>query len=371
MHARHEAGNEQEGGRGKGAPLTSEIDASGLAPFAEGIDRLMSVEINGRGVAAGLFDAARAKAATPLAMGAARLLREALAAKGGVVFIATGFPISPFFLPEQDGLVGAASLARSLVLAYGAKPVLLVNEADEAAASASLIAAGLYCRSLDKVLELPVTAAVVPFPSDRNAAEKLAEDMIVRTAPRAFIAIERPGANEFGHYHSGGGLRLTDHCGYVDLLVPMLRERSIPTIAVGDGGNELGCDIIRKDVLRIVPNAARCTCPCEGTLVPTTPVDLLVMASISNWGAYAIEACLAALERRPELLHDGALDARIHEACAMAMANNGAPNLLDPGSDAVPLHVHAGFLDLAAWMVSSAALDAGRYYRKPRYPWLR
>jgi D-glutamate cyclase len=366
---KHEAGHES--GRGAGAALTNPSDASEFGPFAEGIDRLMSVEINGRGVAAGLFEAARAKAAGPLAMGAARLLREALAVNGGVVFIATGFPISPFFMPEQDGLIGAASLARSLVLAYGAKPVLLVNEADEAAASSSLVAAGLYCRSLDKALELPVTAAVVTFPSDPAAAEQLAGDLIERTAPRAFVAIERPGANEHGHYHSGGGLRLTDHCGRIDLLVPMLRARGISAIAIGDGGNELGCALIRDDVLRIVPNAARCACPCGGTLVPTTQVDLLVMASISNWGAYAIEACLAALERRPELLHNGALDGRIHDACAMAMANNGAPNLLDPGSDAVPLHIHAGFLDLAAWMVSAAALDAGRYYRKPRYPWLR
>jgi len=352
------------------APASQNVPSE-FGPFAEGIDRLMSVEINGRGVAIGLYEAARAKAAGPLAMGAAHLLRQALAANGAVVLIASGFPISPFFMPEQDGLIGAASLARSLVLAYGAKPVLLVNEADEAAASASLIAAGLYCRSLDKALELPVTAAVVRFPSDPDAAKRLAQDLIEQTAPRAFVAIERPGANEHGHYHSGGGLRLTDHCGRIDLLVPMLRAGGIPTIAIGDGGNELGCDVIREDVLRVVPNATRCVCPCEGTLVPTTAVDLLVMASISNWGAYAIEACLAALERRPELLHSGAVDARIHEACAMAMANNGAPNLLDPGSDAVPLHVHAGFLDMAAFMVSSAALDAGRYYRKPRYPWLR
>jgi hypothetical protein len=267
--------------------------------------------------------------------------------------------------------VGAASLARSLVLAYGAKPVLLVNEADVAATSAALIAAGLYCRSLEAALDLPVTAAVVAVPSDDAAAGRLAEELLARTRPRAFVAIERPGANERGHYHSGGGLRLTDHCGRVDLLVPILRERAVPTIAIGDGGNELGCEAIRDDVLRIVPNAARCACPCGGTLVPATRVDHLVMASISNWGAYAVEACLAAIEKRPELLHDGAVDARIHEACAMAMANNGAPNLLDPGSDAVPLNVHASFLELAAFMVASAALDAGRYYRRPRYPWLR
>ena len=83
MQAEHEAQGGHENGYGSGAALTSKDDASEFTPFAEGIDRLMSVEINGRGVAAGLFEAARAKAATPLAMGAARLLRESLAANGG------------------------------------------------------------------------------------------------------------------------------------------------------------------------------------------------------------------------------------------------------------------------------------------------
>jgi hypothetical protein len=65
MQAKHETPGGHENGYGSGAALTSKDDASEFTPFAEGIDRLMSVEINGRGVAAGLFEAARAKAATP------------------------------------------------------------------------------------------------------------------------------------------------------------------------------------------------------------------------------------------------------------------------------------------------------------------
>jgi hypothetical protein len=246
----------------------------------------------------------------------------------------------------------------------------VVNPIDVEAIRASVIAAGLYCRELEHAMSLPVTAAVVPFTTDPEAADREASALIERIKPRAFVTIERPGANEHGHYHSGGGLRLTDHCGQVDRMVPLLRAQGVPTIAIGDGGNELGCDVIREDVLRVVPNAAKCLCPCEGTLVPTAPIDLLLIASISNWGAYAIEACLAALERRTEILHSPQIDQRIHEACAR-FANNGAQNLLDPGSDCVPMPVHASFLEIALQMVNAAALDAGRYYRRPRYPWLR
>ncbi len=346
-------------------------DPFALTAFAEGIDRLMSVEMNGRGVAAALQDAARRHAGTPLAMSAAERLRDAHACSGGVALIATGFPISPFFTPEQDGIVGAASLARALVLAYGVKPILLVNPADVTATEAALIGAGLYCQQPERALQQPATASVIAIPTDLTAARELAPQLLDHLAPRSFIAIERPGANEFGHYHSGGGLRLTDHCGKVDVMLPLLRGRGIPSIAIGDGGNELGCAAIHDSVVALVPGAARCNCPCGGTLVPSEPVDLLLIASISNWGAYGIEACLAALERRPEILHTPAVDARIHDACARAQANNGAQNLLDPGSDCVPLPVHGAFLEMAAWMVNAAALDAGRYYRRPRYPWLR
>jgi hypothetical protein len=354
--------------------MLSDVQPAGtstLAAFAEGIDRLMSVEMNGRGVAATLHNAARHHAGAPLAMEAAECLRDAHAELGDVALIATGFPISPFFTPEQDGIVGAASLARSLVLAYGARPVLLVNPADVGAMEAALIGAGLYCQPLERALQLPVTAAVIAFPTDLAAAQALAPQLLDQLAPRSFVAIERPGANEFGHYHSGGGLRLTDHCAKIDVLLPLLRARGVPSLAIGDGGNELGCAAIHDSVVAQVPGAARCNCPCGGTLVPGEPVDLLLIAAISNWGAYAIEACLAAIERRPELLHTPAIDARIHEACARAQANNGAQNLLDPGSDCVPVPVHGAFLEMAAWMVNAAALDAGRYYRRPRYPWLR
>ncbi len=347
-----------------------EILVDDLRSFSEGVDRLVSVEVTGRGVAEQLQTAARALAGAPLAMGAASLLKGALAERGCAVFIATGFPIHPYYLPEQDGIVGAASLARALVLAYGAHPILVVNPADEEAASRALVAASLYSRSVEAALDLPATAAVVPFPVDSEHASKVAADLCDRAHPAAMVAIERPGANENGDYHSGGGLRLTDHCGKVEALLPLLKAAKIPTIAIGDGGNELGCSGIRDAVIEKVPGAARCSCPCQGSLVPVAEIDWLVIASVSNWGSYGIEACLAALERMPELLHTPETDRRIHEACAAAMANNGAPNLLEPGSDAIPLHVHGAILEILDWMVRAAALDAGRYYRRPRYPWL-
>lgn len=341
-----------------------------LGKFAESVDQLCGIEMTGRGVVGGLYRAARAAQGEPLAMKAARLLKGAVRGPGDVVFIATGLPTYSWFLSEQDGPVGAATLARALVLAYGVKPVILTNPGDVDICRAALVAAGLYCLPLERAMRLPTTATVFPMPVDPEEAAIAAAQLCQRTEPRAFVAIERPGANEKGHYHSASGRRFTDHCGKVEAVLPALRRAGAPIVGIGDGGNELGCGMIRDTVIKTVPGAARCQCGCGGSVVPAAEVDALVIAAISNWGAYGIEACLAALEQRAEILHDPATDTRVHSLTAAAMANNDGPGLLDPGTDAVPARVHASFIDVLGWMVGAAGLDPGRLYRQPRYPWL-
>ncbi len=349
---------------------TPEQDGEALRKFAEAVDQLCGIEITGRGVVGGLYAAARARQGEPLAMRAARLLKGAVRGPGDVVFIATGLPTFAWFLTEQDGPVGAATLARALVLAYGVKPVIVTNPGDEAICRAAVTAAGLYCLPLERAMQLPTTAAVVPFPVDPDEAAKAAAELCAKLQPRAFVAIERPGANENGHYHSASGRRFTDYCAKVEALLPHLRAAGAPVIGIGDGGNELGCSVIRDTVIDLVPGAARCRCGCDGSVVPAAAVDALVIAAISNWGAYGIEACLAALEQRAEILHSPETDTRVHSLSAAAMANNDGPGLLDPGTDAVPARVHASFIDVLTWMVGAAGLDPGRLYRHPRYPWL-
>src|SRR5437016_6294546 len=91
--------------------------------------------------------------------------------------------------------------------------------------------------------------------------------------------------------------------------------------------------------------------------------------TVSNWGAYGIEAALAILLERPEVMHTSDIDARVHDLCAAAGANNDGPGLLDVGSDAIPAPLHGHIVDLLGQMVRSG-MDFGRLYREPRYPWL-
>ncbi len=335
--------------------------------IGEGIDRLVSVEITGRGVIGELYAAARRGKETPLCLEAASTLLGRVH-KGSVVILATGLPTYPWFAGEQDGPVGTATLARALVLAVGARPVIVTDPVNVEICAAAVRGAGLYVRSTEDALRLPTTTAVLPFPLEWSEAAARAGALLDMLRPPALITIERPGANEHGQYHSSEGKSLTDHCGKIDALFQAAREREILTMGIGDGGNELGCAAIRETVLRVVPHGARCTCPCGGTVVPKVATDLLIAAAISNWGAYGIEAAMAILLERPEVMHTREIDARVHDLCAAAGANNDGPGLLDVGTDAVPAPLHGHIVDLLGQMVRSG-IDFGRLYREPRYPW--
>src|SRR5207237_6442479 len=60
-------------------------------------------------------------------------------------------------------------------------------------------------------------------------------------------------------------------------------------IGVGDGGNEIGMGKLPTGLIaRTVPNGERIAC--------ITPCDHLVVAGVSNWGAYGLMAALAGLQ---------------------------------------------------------------------------
>src|SRR5262249_41512170 len=61
-----------------------------------------------------------------------------------------------------------------------------------------------------------------------------------------------------------------------------------PTIGIGDGGNEIGMGKIAWDTIhRNIPNGGLIAC--------RVPTDFLIVAGVSNWGAYALAAGVALL----------------------------------------------------------------------------
>jgi hypothetical protein len=96
------------------------------------------------------------------------------------------------------------------------------------------------------------------------------------------IAIERAGPSVTGHCHTMRGRDITSH---LDPLYEMFERRSprVQTIGIGDGGNEVGMGKVpQRVVFRNIPLGQLIHC--------RVATDHLVVAGVSNWGAYALAA---------------------------------------------------------------------------------
>lgn len=174
----------------------------------------------------------------------------------GTVLIGTGFPVAGTF--ETDGPVGAIALYDAL-RSLGARPVL--------ACGAPL------CDVLEQDYD------VLKLRSGKlAAAERRAREELQGLAPQAVVSIERPGLAADGRYYNMRGEDITAHCAFFD---PYLTGAACPTIGIGDGGNEIGMGNIAGAIATLDITAA------------TTRCDELLVADVSNWGAYGLIALLA------------------------------------------------------------------------------
>lgn len=173
----------------------------------------------------------------------------------GNVIIGTGFPVTGTF--ETDGPVGAIILYDALAT-LGAEPWLACGP------PLSDALGGDY-----RVLELRAT--------DLADAQLEAQAQLQHLQPQAVVSIERPGLAADGRYYNMRGLDITQRCFFFD---PFLTLAQCPTIAIGDGGNECGMGNIAQALssLDIRPSVTRC--------------DELLVADVSNWGAYGLLAIL-------------------------------------------------------------------------------
>jgi len=241
------------------------------------IDQVVALDLPIRKVIRNLYEAAAATVGKPLCLAAAEKI-AATSRKRDTVLLTTGFPIPPKNIGETDGPLGTAVLTETL-LAAGLKPVIATDD-----------------HSMEIVKAASPNIPVISFPKDDEKASHLAEKILLELNPSALIAIERPGWNQKHEYHTMRGLNISSLVGKTDYLFEIGRKRGISTIAVGDGGNELGCGTIIETVRKHVKYGYTCQCPCGGGIAASTPADVLVVSGISNWGAYGIAACFSLLK---------------------------------------------------------------------------
>jgi hypothetical protein len=313
--------------------------------FGEGIDRLVVLDIRARGVVYFLYNAARELVGAPLTLTGARAIGEAMK-RGDVAIITTGFIIPRHKVQETDGPLGAAALAKSLNVTFDAHPILLLEEQSKEIMVSTLRALGLNVKTDEKEFkrENKNSALVLSFPLESKIAEKEAERILDKFEPSLVIAIEKAGRNIKGEYHTMRGINISSFHAKIEPLIEEARSRGILSIGIGDGGNEVGMGNIKSAVESFVPYAKVCQCGCGGGIAAESKVDILVTAAISNWGAYGMEACIAALHGKPEALHTPEEEEKMLKYSIEFGAVDGVTGKQELSVDSVPLKVHMSLI---------------------------
>ena len=308
------------------------------------LDRIMNLDIGNRGVDK-LYEPARARNTEPLCAAAARPLTAL--ASGECVILITGSLTRSWVSPkigETDGPVGVAALARALSYGFNAIPVVVTDTSLLDPIGATLRAAGLAVVTLDEAKRATSNkrfcsvAVVQGFPLDDAEARADAIRMLNEFAPKSVISVERAGMTPRGTYHNMLGQDFSEGRARIDYVVQQAQRRGIPTVGVGDGGNEIGMGAVAEAVHKYIPHGE--------ILCAQLATDVLLPAGVSNWGCYAIQAALAIMTGKPEVLHTSALERRLVEAAANAGLVDGNTGKCEPTVDGLPLEVHAGIVEL-------------------------
>jgi hypothetical protein len=250
------------------------------------------------------------------------------------------------FEATRGGLRGAAlALAASAAPRIGLITGFFVPGGDPPAAEtdgpagAALIAlgflrAGLSCRlATDTICQSACrvaldTAGAGEVPIDAVAPGETMEALIGlwrREGIDWAIAIERCGPAADGNPHNMRGTDISPHAAPLDRLFSAGPWR---TIAIGDGGNEIGMgQVPRPLIAEHVPMGETIGC--------VVPADYLIAAGVSHWGAYALLAALAV--QRPDWSDAmlSGMDPALDQAVLAAIVRDG------PAVDGVSLRREA------------------------------
>lgn len=189
--------------------------------------------------------------------------------------------ITGFFVPrgdapaaETDGPVGTALLAAALS-SCGIPARIAVDGPCAEAVRAAVQALG-EAVAVDEI-ELGNASDIT------RVVEAWKRDGITHA-----LAIERCGRSSDGKPRN---MRGTDVSPWTAPLDDLFEGGPWRKLAVGDGGNEIGMGKLPAGLIaKVVPNGAEIAC--------VTSCDHLVVAGVSNWGAYGLMAALAVV--RPE-----------------------------------------------------------------------
>ncbi|HNV34689.1 MAG TPA: DUF4392 domain-containing protein [Bacillota bacterium] len=338
------------------AELLSEI-------IGEGLDRLATIDLHGRGIVKPIYDAARERqGGKPLSYSFSKGLIDC-AKEGSAAVLATGFMIRRAMQPETDGITGTAYLAYVLSEGLGLVPLVACEAAAAGAVSAAIEATGLRRADLKSLGRYATGTrkglyAIIGFPAapERGAKEEheRAAAELAEGAPCVFVTIERPGKNAKGVPHTTFGVSMGDISADIDDVMDRMEKSGIPTFAVGDMGNELGMGLVSDVVGEITPYGKKCRCGCGGGVAASRRARYTMMGAISDDACYAVGASLAEQIGRADLLPDADMIERTLEAAVCSGAVDGITAENGPSIDMIGWETHGYLIGLMREQVLAA-----------------
>ena len=185
----------------------------------------------------------------------------------GTAIIVTGFYILAAEATETDGPPGAIVIGNALQsIGY---QVVYVTDRYTAPVMTGVVGSN---------------ARVVDFPiAGDEESRSFAQSLLTEMNPSVIISIERCGLTSEGLYRNMHGQDISPYNARVDYLF----EDPIPSVGIGDGGNEIGMGNLAS-IIPTIPSLVKIPC--------VTQTTRLVTSSVSNWGGYGLVAALS--ERR-------------------------------------------------------------------------
>jgi hypothetical protein len=133
---------------------------------------------------------------------------------------------------------------------------------------------------------VPPGTEVLTFPClDHEASRSHAKELLARLAPSLLISIERCGLTDEGVYRNMHGVDVSSFHAKLDYLF----LEHAHSVGIGDGGNEIGMGNLAPVIPIVMPATPKPS---------VTKTSRLVIASVSNWGAWGLVATLSKLSGR-------------------------------------------------------------------------
>lgn len=235
------------------------------------------------------------------------------------VLIVTGFPIRKAGAGETDGPPGAYALGCALEKL--GIPIAYVTDS----------------------LNEPLLRAMGAYP-----LLTWTPDLLTRESFSHLVAIERPGRARDGRYYNMLGEDITSLVSPLDQLFLQAEERGMVTIGIGDGGNEVGMGKVFVGVSKSITHGRR--------IASTVLTDYVIVAGVSNWGAYGLVGAMSVVAGR-DLLPTPEEFALSVISTVQAGAVDGVSGLREVSVDGLPLSRSLAVLQEIRWQLRPSPLD--------------